>query len=186
MEFTLKEIKPILKYIIENNKKIQENGQFPVGICLEGLSGIGKSSVLDQIAKEIDANYIKISLSNICEPSELIGYPIKEHLVCKNGECKWIPSELLEAFSRSGWELTEETRMGYAIPAWLKGLDESKPTIFNLDDFTRANSSIQNSIMEIINRQEYISWKLPKNSTVVLKKCNYFLVISIIFHNFVV
>lgn len=41
MEFTLKEIKPILKYIIENNKKIQENGQMPLAVNICGDAGIG-------------------------------------------------------------------------------------------------------------------------------------------------
>ena len=168
MELTLTEIKPLIKYIIRNNSVLQQKGQFPVSVCLEGPSGIGKSSLLDQSASELNANYIKLSLSNIAEPSDLVGYPIKEHYVCKEDECKWIPAELLEAYAKSGWELTEETRMGYAIPAWLKQIDPSKPTILNLDDFTRSTPAIMQAVMEIINRQEYISWKLPLNSTVVL------------------
>lgn len=41
MELTLGEVKPIINYIIENNKVLQKNGQFPVTINIEGHAGIG-------------------------------------------------------------------------------------------------------------------------------------------------
>lgn len=41
MELTLGEAKPIIKYIIKNNKKLQERGQYPVAINIEGIAGIG-------------------------------------------------------------------------------------------------------------------------------------------------
>ena len=168
MELTLGEAKPIIKYIIKNNKKLQERGQYPVAINIEGIAGIGKTSLIDTIAKELDYNYIFLSLSNLAEPSDLVGYPIKEHYVCKDDECTWIPSELLESYAKAGWNLTDETRMGYAIPSWLKGLDPNKGTIMLLDDFTRSTPAILACTMEVINRQQYISWKLPKNTTVLL------------------
>ena len=58
--------------------------------------------------------------------------------------------------------------MGYAIPMWLKQLDPNKGTILNLDDWTRTTEAIAQAVMEIICRQEYISWRLPKNTTVIL------------------
>lgn len=50
MELTLGEVKPIINYIIENNKVLQKNGQFPVTINIEGHAGIGKTAVLEEIA----------------------------------------------------------------------------------------------------------------------------------------
>ena len=70
MELTLKEIKPILKYIIENNIKLQEKGQKKVSIAIEGVAGIGKTSILEQIATELEANFIKINLAQITEPGD--------------------------------------------------------------------------------------------------------------------
>ena len=134
MELTLGEVKPIINYIIENNKVLQKNGQF-----------------------------------QLTESSDLIGWPLKEHYVCKpDGECKWISSELIEAYAKAGWELTEHTRMSYAVPQWIKGIDESKPTILLLDDASRATPQILQAVMEITARQEFISWKLPPNSHIVL------------------
>lgn len=83
MELTLGEIKPILKYIINNNRSLQERGEFPISVQLTSLPGIGKTSLIEQIASEIGANYIKKNLSQISDPGEICGWPIKEHYVCK-------------------------------------------------------------------------------------------------------
>lgn len=168
MELTLGEIKPILKYIINNNRSLQERGEFPVSVQLTSLPGIGKTSLVEQIASEIGANYIKKNLSQMSDPGELCGWPIKEHYVCKNDECRWITAELIESYSKAGWEISEETRMSYAIPEWIKSIDPNKPTILNLDDINRSSTTVLAAVMELISRQEYFSWKLPPNSTVVL------------------
>lgn len=173
MEFTLKEIKPILKYIIENNQKLQANGQFPVSVGLMSHPGVGKTSLIEQIAQELDYNYIKLNLSQITDSAEICGWPFKEHYVCKDyedgtSECAWIPSELVEIYARSGWHLTPETRMSYAVPMWLKNIDPNKKLIVNLDDFSRAGNQVIQSVYELICRQEYLSWKLPPGTTLFL------------------
>ena len=86
----------------------------------------------------------------------------------EDDKCIWVPSEAIEEFLKQGWILTEETRMGYAIPAWLKGLDLTKKTIFLADDANRANPAILQALMEVCDKQEYISWKLPAKTTVIL------------------
>lgn len=169
MEFTLKEIKPILKYIIENNKVLQERGFHPVSICTSGESGCGKTSLMEQIAKELDMQFVKINLAQISDPSELCGWPIKEHYICKpDGECKWVTAEVIEAYAKAGWILTDETRMGYAIPQWLKNTGMEKGILLCLDDANRCTNQVSNAVMEITCRQEYLSWKLPKGSSVLL------------------
>lgn len=168
MELTLDEAKNILRYIIKNNKNLQEKGQYPIAVSLCGDAGIGKTSICDQLAEELDANYIKLSLAMMTDPSELIGWPFQEYHVCKDNECEWISAKLIDAYTANGWTITPETRMSYAVPKWIEGLDTNKSTIIVLDDITRASEAILQASMEIINRQEYISWKLPKNTTVIL------------------
>jgi len=168
MEINLDEARELLLYIINNNKSLQDRGQFPVSISLCGGAGIGKTSMVDNIAKELNCNYVKVNLSQISDPSDLVGWPCKEHYACREGECAWISAELISEYLKAGWTITDETRMGYAIPMWLKQLDPEKPTILNLDDFTRTTEAIAQAVMEIICRQEYISWKLPKYTTIVL------------------
>ena len=169
MEITLKEARKAIEFIVDNNRALQDKGIMPVAIGIEGASGIGKSSVIDQIAQDRGYNYIVLSLSQIQDTSDLVGYPIKEHYVCKEdgSECKWVPSELLEIFSNEGWVMTEETRMSYAVPMWLKTIDQSKPLILNLDDYSRATPHLLQACNELILRQKYISWELPKYSTVI-------------------
>lgn len=70
MEFTLKEIKPILKYIIENNETLEKNGQKKISIAIEGSAGQGKTAIIEQIAHEYNANFIKINLAQITEQGD--------------------------------------------------------------------------------------------------------------------
>lgn len=137
MELTLDEAKDILRYIIKNNRTLQEKGQYPVTVSLCGNAGLGKTSICDQLAEEMDANYVKLSLSMISDPSDLVGWPYQEFHVCRGDECEWIGAKLIDAYTANGWTITPETRMSYAVPQWIEGLDLNKPTIAVLDDFSR-------------------------------------------------
>lgn len=168
MELTLSEVKPIIKYIIENNKILQEKGEYPISVNLQSEAGIGKSQSIRDLAKEIGYTFVQINTSNMTSPDELIGYPQREYYVCKDDECKWITSDLIDIFLKAGWNVTEETRMGYAIPAWLKELNPNGKNILLVDDWTRSTGPVIQALYEVIYRQEYISWKLPINTTVIL------------------
>lgn len=174
MELTIEEVTKHIKFIINNNRILQDSGRLPIAVNVVGEAGVGKTSCIEQIANELDCNFIKLNLSQISDPSDIIGFPLKEHYICKSypdhpedDECKWIPGELIEAFSKAGGQLTEETRMSYAVPMWLKTIDINKPTILCLDDYARCTPAIAQAVMEIICRQEYVSWKLPKYTTVI-------------------
>lgn len=169
MELTIAEVKPIIKHIIDNNKKLEEKGIHPIACELVGTAGIAKTALVEEIAKEYDANYVKLSLSQISEVGEISGYPIREHYVCKqDGDCRWITPELIDIYSKSGYEITDQTRMSYSVPKWIHELNPYKPTIVNMDDAGRCSNYISQAIMEIIYKQEFISWKLPKNTTIIL------------------
>ena len=127
-----------------------------------------KTAIVRQLAQESNSNFIFLSLSHITDPAELCGWPVKEHLVNKNEEYKWITGELIDEYIKLGYIVTDQTRMGYAIPSWVQGLDTNKSTICVLDDYTRANPQVLQAAMTITYEQEYISWKLPKNTTVIL------------------
>ena len=65
-------------------------------------------------------------------------------------------------------KLTGKVRMSYAPPAWLPTEENPNGCILMLDDFSRASTMFMQAIMEIINTAEYISWKLPKYTSIVL------------------
>ena len=56
--------------------------------------------------------------------------------------------------------------MSHAAPEWIQGKDEGGFLV--LDDYTRADHRFMQATMELIDRQEYISWSLPKNWHVIL------------------
>lgn len=169
MELTLEEVKPIIKHIINTNFYNQEHfGAMPIGVEIIGHCGIGKSMIISDLAKEYDANFIKLNLAMMCETGDLCGFPIREHYVCKDDDCQWITPELIKSYAEAGYHITTETRMSYALPSWLKDLDTSKPTILCLDDYNRAIPALLAASMELIYQQEYLSWKLPPRTQVVL------------------
>ena len=102
----------------------------------------------------------------------LVGFPQKEVLLkwkSPDGELKtrWWPESLLEKVP-SNVQITSQTRMGYAPPAWLPREENPNGIIICLDDFSRANPLFMQATMELINTASYISWKLPKNTNIVL------------------
>ena len=46
---TLNEFKDILKYLVTNNKTLEDNGKKPLAIGIEGEAGLGKSAILQQL-----------------------------------------------------------------------------------------------------------------------------------------
>lgn len=168
-EITLKEFAQIFKFIIENNRTLEDAGRHPICVAAEGACGLGKTTAIQELADEIGATFVKINLSELEEVSDLIGFPIKEYEVDVEGERKWIPADLVNMYTcDSNASFTGNSRMGYATPAWLPREDNEKGTILLIDDYTRANSLFMQACMELINTGKYISWKLPKYTNIVL------------------
>lgn len=165
-QLTLDESKEILKYLIKNNEALVAAGGRPIALGIEGSAGLGKTSVLEQIAEELGYGYIRLNLAELEEVSDLTGFPIKEY---KTKDDTWIPADLVHKYCDEGY-FTGEARMSYAAPDWLPDSDgEGKPGwILALDDYTRANSLFMQATMELIQNGKYISWNLPKNTTILL------------------
>ena len=165
-QLTLDESTEILKYLIKNNEALVAAGGRPIALGIEGSAGLGKTSVLEQIAEELGYGYIRLNLAELEEVSDLTGFPIKEY---KTKDDTWIPADLVHKYCDEGY-FTGEARMSYAAPDWLPDSDgEGKPGwILALDDYTRANSLFMQATMELIQNGKYISWNLPKNTTILL------------------
>ena len=56
--------------------------------------------------------------------------------------------------------------MSYSPPEWISGKEDGG--ILLLDDWNRADIRFIQAVMELVDRQEYISWKLPKNWHIIL------------------
>ena len=171
-EITLNEFKEVFSYLLDNNKHLEDNNLRPIAVGVEGEAGIGKTTLIEDIAKERGMTMCKINLAQLEEIGDLVGMPIKEYEVAwvENGQVKqtrWM-SESQTKHLDLRLKLTGKVRMSYAPPAWLPIDENPNGTIVFLDDYTRANSMFMQATMEIINTASYISWKLPKYTSIVL------------------
>ena len=163
-----KELKQFLNHIIENNRFLQEQNKTPVAIEVIGESGIGKTSAIVQLAKELDFNFVKLNLSQIEEIGDLVGFPIRQFEIQRNEESDkiWVDENVLDEKFKQGYYTTGLNRMGYCPPEWISG--KEKGGILLLDDWNRADMRFIQAVMELIDRQQYISWNLPKDWHIIL------------------
>ena len=170
-EMTISEFTGVFNYLLDNNKELYEKGQTPIAIGLEGEAGIGKTAVVEEVAGKRGMTFCKLNLAQLEEVGDLCGFPMKEVLLQYqvNGQLKtrWWPESMLDKIPQ-GVKVTPTTRMGYAAPAWLPKEENENGCILLLDDYTRANPLFMQATMELINTASYISWKLPKNTTIVM------------------
>jgi len=167
VKLNIDELKNFMGHMVTNNQHIQAQGKVPVAVNIEGEAGLGKTSSILQLAKEMNMAVIKLNLSQIEELGDLVGFPFKEFEVeNKDGAKKWIQDTLLDTYVKGGFRPTGSSRMSHASPEWIQGQGEGGFLI--LDDYTRADHRFMQATMELIDRQEYISWKLPKNWHIIL------------------
>ena len=171
-EMTLNEFKEVFSYLLDNNKHLEDSNLRPIAVGVEGEAGIGKTSLIEDIAKERGMTLCKVNLAQLEEIGDLVGMPMKECEVAwiENGQVKdkrWMPESQTKNLDLR-LKLTGRVRMSYAPPAWLPVDENPNGTIVFLDDYTRANSMFMQATMEIINTASYISWKLPKYTSIVL------------------
>jgi hypothetical protein len=167
VQLNVDELKGYLKHMVNNNQYIQAQGKVPVAVNIEGDAGLGKTSSLMQLANELSMSVVKLNLSQIEELGDLIGFPFKEfEMIREDGKVTWVQETLMETYIKNKYRPTNQSRMSHAAPEWIQGQTEGGFLI--LDDYTRADHRFMQATMELIDRQEYISWSLPKNWHVIL------------------
>lgn len=170
-ELTPSEVANILRYTIKQNVELAEKGHKPVALNIIGSPGIAKTSTINQVSDELETHYyIRLNAGEVEGSGDITGFPLVQHKVCKNEECLWIGDKLLNDYLLQGYHATGESRMSYAKPEWLVG-KEDKPVVLVLDDYNRGLPMVMNACMRITDEQEFISWSLPKGSSVILT-CN--------------
>lgn len=166
VELNVNELKDFIKHMVNNNQKIQEQGKIPVAINVEGDAGLGKTSAIMQLGKELNMEVVKLNLSQLEELGDLVGFPVKEFKVQnQEGKSLWITEQEVEKANQKGYKIVDK-RMSHAAPEWIQGKKDGGFLI--LDDYTRADHRFMQATMEILDRQEYVSWSLPKNWHVIL------------------
>lgn len=171
MELTTKELKSFLSDLIDTNKKLQDQGRKPVSINIEGIAGIGKTSSIEQVCDEKEMDFVKINLAQIEEIGDLVGFPIKEFKIQKVSDPsieRWVDEVSYATWLDKGYKPAGASRMAYAAPEWIAGREHPNGGVLLLDDWTRADMRFIQACMELIDRQTYISWTLPKGWTIIL------------------
>lgn len=182
VNLNIDEAKDFLKHIISNNRYLQENNKKPVAVEIIGDSGIGKTSMVLQVAEENKLNYVKLNLTQIEELGDLVGFPIRQFQLCKEAsksatndlfssndeesECLWVDEHAIDEYVKRGFTFTGKKRQSHCPPEWIA--DVKGGGILILDDWNRAEMRFIQAVMELIDRQEYVSWKLPKDWHIIL------------------
>lgn len=180
---SMSEVKNLVNYTIDNNLRLEEEGKEPIAISIEASAGIGKTSIVRQIAEERGMTFVKLNMAQLEEPGDLIGFPAIEYecqlakkVKDKDGNIKkqilpgtvWLNAKQMDNMDAStAFRQTGKTRMGYAKPAWVPEYNEKGCLLF-LDDYVRANPQLLQACMDLILEQKYISWSLPKRTTICL------------------
>jgi MoxR-like ATPase len=259
VNLNVKELKNFLTHIVQNNRFLQQSGKSPVSTEIAGDSGLGKTSAVLQLANTLGLNVVKLNLAQIEELGDLVGFPVRQFQLCKNGEapvvpasttksvmqkvmvpkmikrieeyteteytvekvkkqvlrggkmvmeeieqktpktvnkqreieeegfeeqevpvmvdvpveaipstenCRWVDEQAVEEYLRQGYAFTGEKRMSYCPPEWIA--TKVGGGILILDDWNRGDIRFIQAVMELVDRQEYISWKLPKDWHIML------------------
>jgi len=166
VSLNVNELKDFLKHIIDNNRYLQENNKPMVSTEVIGDSGIGKTSSIVQLADELGLNFVKLNLAQIEEIGDLVGFPIRQFEVKDDKETTWVDEHAFDEYLKLGYKSTGQNRMSYCPPEWIA--NKSNGGILLLDDWNRADIRFIQAVMELIDRQQYISWSLPKDWHIIL------------------
>ena len=197
VNLNIDEVKDFTNHIIRNNRYLQEGNKNPVAVEIVGESGIGKTSAVIDIAKENKLNFVKLNLAQIEELGDLVGFPVRQFQMYKEKQVakkiddltytaaqkaaaaaqissatltkkigQWVDELAVEEYLRQGWKVTGKNRMSYCAPEWIS--DKKEGGILLLDDWNRADMRFIQAVMELVDRQTYISWSLPKDWHIIL------------------
>ena len=198
VNLNIDEVKDFVNHIITNNRFLQEQGKLPVATEVVGESGIGKTSTIVELAKENNLGFVKLNLAQIEELGDLVGFPVRQFQMYKEKTIKkvddlnyttaqrtaaagdlakmtgtvtkkvgqWVDELAVSEYLKNGYKMTGKNRMSYAAPEWIA--DKKEGGILLLDDWNRADVRFIQAVMELIDRQTYISWSLPKDWHIIL------------------
>jgi hypothetical protein len=131
--------------------------QVPVTVAMVGPSGIGKSAIEKQLAREMselfktDFGFIDLRLATQ-EPSDLIGIPYQK---CTT-DCKVVGNNVIHGQHETHW----------AVPSWFP--KAGTRGVICLEELNRAPNDVRQCIFQFIWDRELHQSKLPEGWTIVL------------------
>lgn len=108
-------------------------------LCIWGMHGIGKTQLIEEFANINNYQFVYIAPAQFEEMGDLLGMP---NIDIENGVTNYIP------------------------PDWVPR--QEGPGIFLIDDVNRADDRILRGIMQLLQNNELVSWKLPSQWIIVM------------------
>lgn len=127
--------------------------------CLLGHTGIGKTELVEQYARQRKMDCIVIHVAQL-EPSDFIGlYQIDEDGRTTNCPPNWLPYK-----TEVG---DKKTANKVALEKIVKGVINPNGGIIFLDEINRGHEDIRQSLYQLVNKKEIHTYKLPDNYSIV-------------------
>jgi hypothetical protein len=149
-----------MHHIKLNLAQIEELGDligFPMRQFQMSLGGAGTPATPEKIIKKLVMEGGQKVMKNVKIPAKP---------AVPGGVTKWIDEVATEQYAQLGYKFTDKKRMSYCAPEWIA--DKTGGGFLILDDWNRADTRFLQAVMDLIDRQEYISWKLPPNWHIIL------------------
>jgi hypothetical protein len=148
-----------LKFVKLNLAQIEELGDL-VGFPVRQFQMYKEKTVTKSNKKIDDLNYTAAQRS--AASADLAKMPTT--ITKKVG--MWVDELAVQEYLKNGYKMTGKNRMSYCAPEWIA--DAKEGGILLLDDWNRADTRFIQAVMELIDRQTYISWTLPKDWHIML------------------
>ncbi|GIJ46585.1 hypothetical protein Val02_34710 [Virgisporangium aliadipatigenens] len=132
------ELRRFLAHAMDVNERLAAEGRHGTPVCVWGRHGVGKTEIVEQVVRERRARFVSVAPAQFEEMGDLLGMPV----VVGDGAA---------------------TRM--APPEWVPR-DEG-PGVLLLDDVNRADDRILRGLMQLLQRHELASWRLPPRWQIV-------------------
>ena len=125
IKLNVEEMGDFVKHMITNNQYIQEKGMTPVTVNISGDAGLGKTSAIMQLGKELGLQVEKLNLAQLEELGDLIGFPVKEFKV-KNSEGKvlWVTEQEIAAANEKGYKVIDTTEVGSKVKPFVEKISK--------------------------------------------------------------
>jgi len=153
------EVKMVPKQILENGKFVTKQIETKVPVKVKKEVPVTKMMDVEIEVEEEVMEPAHGSIEAAIEESHSIAIPSSDN-------CLWIDEHAIEEYLKQGYSFTGQKRMSYCPPEWIA--DKKGGGILILDDWNRADIRFIQAVMELVDRQEYISWKLPKDWHIML------------------
>src|SRR5512142_782546 len=136
-QLTARQLVTTLDHIFAANEAAERAGGRSTPVCVWGPHGIGKTMIVEDLARGHGWDFAMLSPAQFEEMGDLNGLPV----------------------------LTDDGRTAFAPPAWVPR--HEGPGVLLIDDINRADDRILRGLMQLLSEGQLASWALPPRWQIV-------------------